>query len=201
MKEILKKVLIALFIGAGMIYLIASAISDLSNTDDRRTVHINAATEILNVEHSINGLIPIGTDHYYIGMDILGEKAYIIHASPGWYSSNFDTESGWALAPERDMELSSLVKPVSDYKVSSELTSRAKEHFSIFSFPLGAAACFEIDFQFVAVMKLVLVLLTAVLAAAGWWIIRNKDSIPRFIAIIYAVLLFGAAALLVFVLR
>lgn len=49
--------------------LLVSAVLDLTNKKDIHTVRIEAVCKVLELEHSINGLIPIGTDHYYIGIE------------------------------------------------------------------------------------------------------------------------------------
>ncbi len=53
-----------LFLGVLMVlgiavYLIATAILDMTNKEDLHTVNIDMATEVLEVEHSISGLIPM----------------------------------------------------------------------------------------------------------------------------------------------
>ena len=52
-----------------LLYLLITAVLDLTNKEDLHTVHVDGAFAILELEHSINGLIPIGTDHYYIGIE------------------------------------------------------------------------------------------------------------------------------------
>lgn len=60
--------LLLLFVGL-LAYLLVSAVLDLTNKKDIHTVQIETACKVLELEHSINGLIPIGTDHYYIGIE------------------------------------------------------------------------------------------------------------------------------------
>ena len=42
------------------------SIADLVNTKDRYTVNLGECYELMEIEHSINGLIPVGKDQYYI---------------------------------------------------------------------------------------------------------------------------------------
>lgn len=86
-------------------YLLWSGISDLTNKQGVYTVNLDECYEIFEVEHSINGLIPTGTDYYYLGFDEQG-SCCIINASKGWYAENFDE------ATERRREQKALLLPL-----------------------------------------------------------------------------------------
>lgn len=68
MKEKLSNAFLIIIFAAAIGYLMVTAVLDLTNKKDLKTVSVDRASEILEVEHSINGLIPIGKDHYYIGV-------------------------------------------------------------------------------------------------------------------------------------
>ena len=69
MKEKLAKIFVAvLFIGLGL-YLLITGITDLTSKSDYVEAEIDMAGGNLTVEHSINGLIPIGNEYYYIGVN------------------------------------------------------------------------------------------------------------------------------------
>lgn len=56
------------------------------------------ATEIFAVEHKLNVIFPIGTEHYYFTMSEDGAAPMLIKASSEWYDKNFG-EDGMAKQP------------------------------------------------------------------------------------------------------
>lgn len=198
MKKVLQIILAVVFVVGIAAYLIITAVADLTNTADLHTVTLDGAYESVYVEHSINGLIPTGTDHYYVGFDFEKSEAYIIHASPGWLSENFD-EEGYAISPE-GVVLTSLVKPLNDYDLKKELASRTAD-INWADFVYGKNSCFELSYQLVAVLKLVLVVLIAVLAVFGWYIVKNRQVVNKVLSILYVLLLLAAVIILLFVIR
>ena len=87
-KTIFLVFLVVLFVG----YLLVTAVLDLTNKKDIYTVNIDYAGEVLAIEHSIGGLIPIGKDHYYLGVDEDTMEAVFVKGSKNWLSKNFDSE-------------------------------------------------------------------------------------------------------------
>lgn len=84
MKKKLQTVVLTIFVIVVIAFLAITGIKDLTNKDDLYTVRIDAGAEILAVEHSINGLIPIGTDHYYWAINEETMESYVILASKNW---------------------------------------------------------------------------------------------------------------------
>ncbi|MDE6731339.1 MAG: hypothetical protein K2J77_00490 [Oscillospiraceae bacterium] len=56
------------------------------------------ATEIFTVEHKMNFILPIGTEHYYFTMSEDGASPLLIKASREWYDKNFGAD-GMAKQP------------------------------------------------------------------------------------------------------
>lgn len=56
------------------------------------------ATEIFTVEHKLNVIFPIGTEHYYFTMSEDGAASMLIKASSEWFDKNFG-EDGIAKQP------------------------------------------------------------------------------------------------------
>lgn len=198
MRKTFQAILIIVFLVGIIAYLSITAISDLANTEDVHTIRVDGAYEALSVEHSINGLIPVGTDHYYIGVDLETSEAYLIHASPSWFSGNFDDE-GYSKAPE-GIEITSLVKKISDYELSKELSSHSSS-LSWATFTYGVTGCFELSYQLIALLKLLLVVLIVPLALVGRYIVTHRGTVNKAVSIGYAVLLLAAVVLVFIVVR
>ena len=172
MKDTVKKVLGAVLVLMVVVYLLVTAIMDLTNKEDIRTINIDECFEILEVEHSINGLIPVGKDHYYLGVDDDTYDAVIITASAGWYSKNFD-ENGTAVQ-DGGITVTSLAKRVSDYKVRDELVARASQLESL-NYIVPPQNTLVLNYKVSAILKLSLIILAGVLVAAGAVITKRED--------------------------
>ncbi len=192
MKKVWQAILIIVFLVGVMAYLIITAVMDLTNTQDKHTVHLDAGFEILSVEHSINGLIPIGTDHYYIAVNEKTFDSYLIHCSPSWFGDRFNSD-GYTF-DHSGIDITSLCKKLDDYDVRKEIYSRAST-FEDLWFPYGTENCFEIDYQLRAVLKLVLAALIAALGIVGRYIVHAGKTVSKAISIPYFIALLAAVVL------
>lgn len=121
-KSVLQMFLLG-FIGmAFIVVFFIMSIMDLMNRKDIHSIKIGEATRILAVENSINGIIPVGTDYYYVGLCEDDEKLYVIHAEKNWLSKHFD-EEGVSINPD-GCYIQALAKRVSEYSVEKELENR-----------------------------------------------------------------------------
>ena len=157
-KKIFAVILLLFFVG----YLLGTGVYDLLNTKDMRTVKIDGCVEILQVEHSINGLIPTGKDHYFLGVNYDDGTACMIKASNGWYKKNFDAEKN-ATTPG-GLVLTVLSKRISDHDVREELAYRAQEIGGVEVFSISPEYVLDVDYQIKAIGKLALVVLGIILA-------------------------------------
>ena len=174
MKEGLRKFLIVFILVIFVGYLLVTGIGDLINKKDVYTVRLDECVEALAIEHSINGLIPVGTDHYYVGVnDETGEACYI-KASKGWYKKNFDG-NGYSNT-SGGLTITSLAKKASDYEVEKELVARA-EQLEGLDFTIPANYSLELDYKFNAICKLALLVIAGILAFVGVKIVRNNGNI------------------------
>ena len=82
----------AIFVLALVIHLLIMPIVNLTDKENTHTVTINGAGELIVVEHSINGLFPMGKDYYYIGINEENAEAYTIKAPKKWLEKNFNSE-------------------------------------------------------------------------------------------------------------
>ena len=172
MKEILRKILAALLVLAFVGYLLGTGIYELVNTKDRYTVNIDECAEVLQVEHSINGLIPTGTDHYYVGLDRDSRNIYLLQATAGWYKKNFNTDMTSVAAG--GLEVTALSKRVNDYEIRSELASRLSTLAGpADQFPLGTEYRLDVSYQMKAISKLAILALGVILAAVMIWLLKS----------------------------
>ena len=155
MKKKLSSVFGILVLVGLFMYFLVTAIMDLTNKKDLHTINLAGAFEILEVEHAINGLIPIGTDHYYIGIEEGSYDAYIIKASKRWFKNNFDSDY---LAKDADgIQITALADKVHDGKICRELQSRTAQIEEL-NYPLGTEYCLNKGYKVNAIMKLFIVL-------------------------------------------
>ena len=80
MKKKIGNIVLILFIVVMMLYLLISAVMELTAKDEKYDIRVYMAAEALELEHSINGLIPIGTDYYYVAIEEKTDDAYIVKA-------------------------------------------------------------------------------------------------------------------------
>ncbi|MGN0536876.1 MAG: hypothetical protein ACI4M3_02730 [Acutalibacteraceae bacterium] len=98
MKKTATNIFLVLVYIAVVGYLLFSGIYDVCGFNKYYETKIVAASELFETEHSINGLIPVGTDYYYVGLTD-DEKFVVMRASKDWLSKNFD-ENGIALSED-----------------------------------------------------------------------------------------------------
>lgn len=179
MKKFLRILFIIMFIGFTFAELFVFPIIDITNKDDRKTLNIVYATEVLEVEHSISYIIPFGKDYYYVGFDE-DYNAYLIHAPKKWAENNFTENS------DNMLEITALQKKISDYDISKELYSIVSQQEE-FTFPLGYSECLELTYIKDAVMKIISGFLVAVLAVVGFANYKKRSELPPVAVKIYAV--------------
>lgn len=156
MKKKLSSVFGILVLVGIFMYLLITAILDLTNKKDLHTINLAGAFEILEVEHAINGLIPIGTDHYYIGIEEGSNDAYIIKASKRWFRNNFDSD--YLAKDAGGVQITALAGKVHDGKIYRELQSRAEKIEELrLNYPLGTEYCLNKGYKVNAIMKLFIV--------------------------------------------
>lgn len=176
-------VLLALLFVGTLLYLLLSGVSDLTNKEDLYTITIDGAAEVLEIEHSINGLIPIGKDHYYVGIEEETRQAYLIKASKRWYKKNFG-EDYRALNPN-GLTITALAKRVSDHEVAHELENRLSQLGEL-KFPVGMNGySLNVGYKTAAAIKLFELFFILVLARTGvplfkdWRKEQAKDKVKK----------------------
>lgn len=169
-KKFLAIFIVVIFVG----YMLFTGIGDLINKKDIYTVNIDECVEALSIEHSINGLIPVGTDHYYIGFnDETGEGCYI-KASKSWYGKNFDS-NGMAVEAG-GLNLTCLAKKADSYDVEKELVARADQMDGV-EFVIPPSYSLELNYKFNAICKLVMLVLAILLVLGVVWMSRTDREI------------------------
>lgn len=173
--------IIAVFAGL-FIYMAVTSTLDLTNKKDVHTVRLAGAFELLEVKHTINGLIPIGKDHYYVGIDADTQDSYVIKASKKWYEKNFGSDYN---ALDTDgVTITALSKKISDHDTLRAVESNAANLKGLV-FPLGVDHSLELDYKSHAVKQLILVALSLFVVILGFFVLRNKGTLPQIVVRIW----------------
>lgn len=201
MKKKLQTVVLTIFVIVVIAFLAITGIKDLTNKDDLYTVRIDAGAEILAVEHSINGLIPIGTDHYYWAINEETMESYVILASKNWGNDTFD-EDGYTIN-SKGTEITGLAKKITDHDILSKITDvldQVDEGIEL-TYPAGRTSSLDLNYKKNAYMRLVSAALILILSIVGV-IYRNKvDEINPKLTKIYLVVLIVAMILMIVAIR
>lgn len=201
MKKKLQTVVLTIFVIVVIAFLAITGIKDLTNKDDLYTVRIDAGAEILAVEHSINGLIPIGTDHYYWAINEETMESYVILASKNWGNDTFD-EDGYTIN-SKGTEITGLAKKITDHDILSEITDvldQVDEGIEL-TYPAGRTSSLDLNYKKNAYMRLVSAALILILSIVGV-VYRNKvDEINPKLTKIYLVVLIVAMILMIVAIR
>ena len=176
-----------------LIYLLVSSITDLTNTEDLHTTTLDGAFQILQLEHSINGLIPTGSDYYYVGIVEDTYDVYLIKSSKGWLKKNFADD--YTALNSNGVQITGLAKEVSDSQVSRELETRLSQLEDV-NYPLGQLCCLELDYKFNAILKLINFVLLIGLIITGVFIFKTKISGHSILVISWTVVLLISLGLL-----
>lgn len=201
MKKKLQTVVLTIFVIVVIAFLAITGINDLTNKDDLYTVRIDAGAEILAVEHSINGLIPIGTDHYYWAVNEETMESYVILASKNWGNDTFD-EDGYTIN-SKGTEITGLAKKITDHDILSEITDvldQVDEGIEL-TYPAGRTSSLDLNYKKNAYMRLVSAALILILSIVGV-VYRNKvDEINPKLTKIYLVVLIVTMILMIVAIR
>lgn len=201
MKKKLQTVVLTIFVIVVIAFLAITGINDLTNKDDLYTVRIDAGAEILAVEHSINGLIPIGTDHYYWAINEETMESYVILASKNWGNDTFD-EDGYTIN-SKGTEITGLAKKITDHDILSEITDvldQVDEGIEL-TYPDGRTSSLDLNYKKNAYMRLVSAALILILSIVGV-VYRNKvDEINPKLTKIYLVVLIVTMILMIVAIR
>ncbi len=205
MKEFIEKVLtIIIFVGI-TVYLVGTAIFDMTNKENMRTVNIDKATEILEVDHALNNKLINKltfikrTHHYYIGLNEDTDEAYIIKAPEKWFKENFTSD--YKSINTNGLEITALAKPLSGYG-AQELISYLSQTEGP-AYPIGIAAYLDIEYKKIIIIKFILFAVMLLLFISVILIFKypEKIRIPLQIlgGILIGILIIWAIAFLYFI--
>ncbi len=179
--KILHFVLITLLVGL-VLYLPISSIMELTNKNNIQEITITGACEAVSLEHSINYLIPVGTDYYYFGIDEKGD-AYVIQAGKKWLEKNFNTD--YTAKDSNGIKITGRVKKIHDFQVSNSINESINKmgfEENGINMPLTSECVLDTLYIKSAIVKLVDFFIF-VLAALGCLVmVKKKDKCPRVIS-------------------
>lgn len=179
------------------VYILVTGIYDLVNRNDLYTINADGCVEILEVEHAVNGLIPIGKDHYYIAFDGESGDVCIVKASKRWYRKNFD-ETGYALTPG-GITITALAKDISDHQIERELISRTSQIEGV-NFIVSPNYSLDIAYKSNAICKLAFIAAAAIMTILVRKGTKNPENMSELdkkiliaISLVFVVLLIKVA--------
>lgn len=156
-----------------VVYLLVTGISDLTNKKDLVTVRVDGAVTILELKHSINYIIPTGTDYYYVGIEDETGKAYIINAPKKWLSKNFSDNHE---AKDKDgVMVTGLVKRISSSKASISITNKLSSVEGL-NLQHPDNYCIETNYKFKAIGKLALLFIPLVIGLCIYFVAFSKKA-------------------------
>ncbi|MBO7515176.1 MAG: hypothetical protein J6T47_06115, partial [Lachnospiraceae bacterium] len=89
MKEKLGAVFIGLLMAAVIAITGINAYALLMDSSRKQELTLTEAVGAIDYSHKLEGLIPLGTDHYWVGYDQTTQKVYYLRASEKWFEKNF----------------------------------------------------------------------------------------------------------------
>lgn len=190
MKEKINNIFMVMLFVAVFGYVLISGILDLTNRKDLHTIRIDYGFEVLEVQHSINGLIPYGKDHYYIGIDGSTYNAYIIRAPKDWAERNFGemTSENGTISFDTSNQITGLSKKISNYKISRKISSQISTMEGM-TFPLGTDCFLELSYARKAWAKILSISLIILLVFIGFLIFKKKIKIHPNLVIVYFIVI------------
>lgn len=135
-----------------LLYLLIPSILDLTNEKDKQEITIDAAYEIIELEDTFYGLIPLGTTYYYVGITEDTMQAYIFTEKKNYLDGKFDAD-GYAIS-NTGVTVKGLVKKESEYEVEVELANYISQ-IGEMNFPNGASYIINTNYVTKAIIKLV----------------------------------------------
>lgn len=181
MKKKLENALTILVVIGILLYPLITAVLDLANNKDLHTVRLNEAFGVLEMEHSINGLIPLGKEYFYLGYEDETNNAYIIKASKHWMDKNFDDD--YRALDQNGIEITALAKRM-DFDTMRELDARLGKVGGL-NYPVGADYCLVANYKKNAIVKLIDFALILCVLITGIYIHSSKHSIKPVFGIVW----------------
>lgn len=153
MKDKIKNICLVGFLGLLMLYVLISGIWDLVNVKGRVKINVSEADELIAIEHSINGIIPMGTDYYYFCIEQSTSNAYVIQASKNWLSNA--EKNGFPVT------VKGLAKRYDKFEVQKEIESGLITIDGV-NYPIGVDKYISLAYVREALMKIIGILALAV---------------------------------------
>lgn len=192
MKQFIEKVIITLSLIGILVYLLGTAIIDMTNKKDLYTVDIDIATEVIESEQSLNNkffkklTLLKKTDYYYIGIDKDSYETYIIKAPKNWHEEHFNSDQ--VAFNEYGLRITALAKPLSDYKVQQELSSLLSQSEEL-KFPIGTMAYLDLGYKKIIITKFIIFAVILFILISLLLILKYPERITIPLPIISAVLI------------
>ncbi len=183
MKEKLSVVFIMLLLGAVIVIASLNAYSILWNPSRQQELNLLSIYGGIDYSHKLEGIIPLGTDHYWLGADANTEKIYYVRASKKWFDNNF---------PDGDAKDGNGIK-VTGFKTKvtdSELKRAMDKHVSDAGIPLLLRGSTGGEFLLlnatgIGIFSLAIAACGLLCGVFGVVVVVKKDSLPSLFKTIY----------------
>lgn len=173
MKEIVKSKILVIFMAAVVIFLLVSSVMELTNKKNLETVTVDEAYSIIALEHSVGGIIPLGTDYYYLGIDSKTGNAYVIKSGKKWLNDNFTSDN--TSKNSDGFKIKALSKRINDFDTREEI-GKCLSNVQNVEYPFGSN-CLYAEYVKIAVMKLIDVFLYCIAAISFFFLKRNSLNV------------------------
>lgn len=169
MKEKLRNILYWLVYAIAVVYFIGSGVYDICGFNTYYKATIVAADKIIETEHSVWGLIPLGTDYYYEALTGDGDLL-IVRASQNWQEENFNSDC--TAKNKGGLEIKGTTKSLS-YDEKNAISESMSEYEGI-NMPLGDSQSIDVLYYDVAVKSIIAGGLLIVAGIVGVLVCKNK---------------------------
>lgn len=195
-KSIFGSVICVILVVGVLLYLAVTAIMDLTNKADTHTITVMQGCEALEVKHKINGIIPKGTDHFYLAIDD-EDQFLIIKAPKNWALENFDSNCYSLL--ENGLVVTGILREQKDFKARNAFSDIWKEMGSTDK-AFGDFEYLDLGYVKSSVMKLIVFAIFLIVIAMGLAMIKFNITFSQTMLRIWLVLLIVGCVLLIIIL-
>lgn len=191
-------VLLVIFGSFLLIWLLYTSVSDLTNKEDVKTITLSEACTLMEMRHMLNGIIPIGSEYYYIAIEKDTNNAYILKASKHWLKGKFDDD--YCSIDPQGVEITALCKRIYSSKTRSGISKRINLVEDV-NFPYGTENCLYIQYKTTAILRLVLFFLTIFLIVFGIFFVKKRGEVSKYLGGIFSILVLVWCVMLIGVIR
>lgn len=178
MKKV-KNILLIIFYFAFSLIFLGLGIYKLCGFSNTYQTTLVGAVEFFENEHSIDGLIPIGTSYYYLG--ITDDNGFVIvQANQNWLNDNFDSEGYAKNTPGVTVKGEITRLPSDAQSYAAETLTEYLAEYTDYNIPLGQKSYMNIFYIDSAVHSVIVGSLMLIAGIAVAVISKNEALKEKF---------------------